>query len=151
MSTAKKIHDLYEKDLFKWCNENAKLLKEKKFDLIDIENLVEEVKSMGAQERGKLESFLVILFLHLLKLKYQSYYEVGVRGWKLSAKEHRKRVKRHLKDNPSLKGYLSEISKEAYEYARIEAARETGLKEEIFPEKMPFTIEKALLDDWYPS
>ena len=151
MSTAKQIHDLYRQDLFKWCHENSKLLSKKKFDLIDIENLVEEIRSMGAQEQDKLESFFVILFLHILKLKYQPDYDYGIRGWKLSVKEHRKRIKKHLKKNPSLKGCFAEITKDSYEYARLEAARETGLKEEIFPKRMPFTLEEALADDWYPS
>jgi len=88
--------------------------------------------------------------LHLLKLKYQPEYEAGIRSWKLSVKEHRIRARKHLRNNPSLKGYLKELSKDAYEEARIEAARETGLKEEIFPKAMPFHFEEALKEDWLP-
>lgn len=149
-TTAKKIHDLYEKDAFKWYFENAKLLRERKFDLIDIDNLVEEVESMGRSERKVLDSYFIVLFLHLLKLKYQPNYADGIRSWKLSVKEQRKRIKRHLKENPSLKGYFTVITKNAYEDARLEAARETGMDEEIFPKKNPFTIEEALKEDWYP-
>ena len=150
MILPKQIHDLYEKDAFKWYSENAKLLREKKFELIDVENLAEEIESMGRGERDKLESFFVILFLHLLKIKYQPDYEVGIRSWKLSVKEHRNRIKRHLKSNPSLKEYIVGISEQAYEDSILEAARETGLKEEIFPKKIPFTLEEALADDWFP-
>ena len=64
MSTAKQIHELYNHDAFQWYNENAKLLREKKFDLIDIENLAEEIESMGRSERSRLESYLVQLLLH---------------------------------------------------------------------------------------
>ena len=63
MSTAKQIHDLYDHDAFKWYNENAKLLREKKFELIDIENLAEEIESMGRGERSKLEEVLVGKYL----------------------------------------------------------------------------------------
>lgn len=49
--TSKRVHDLYENDSFLWYNENAKLIREKKFDQIDIENIAEELESMGKNER----------------------------------------------------------------------------------------------------
>ena len=149
MSTAKKIHDLYEKDAFKWYNENAKLLREKKFDLIDIENIAEELESMGKSERKELKNYLIQLFLHLLKWKYQT----AKRGasWESSIRIHRRHAKIQLDENPSLKGVLVEIVNHAYEDARDEASQETGLALEIFTEKMPFTFEEAVQDNWLPS
>jgi hypothetical protein len=150
MPTYKKPHDLYHTDIHLWFMENAKLLKQNKFDLVDINHVVEELESMGRSECDKLEILFTILFLHLLKLKYQSFYEVGIRSWILSVKEHRRRIERHLAKNPSLKGHMKDIIQAAYEDARFEAARETGLKEEVFPKKMPFTVEQALKDNWFP-
>lgn len=150
MAPYKKIHDLYEKDIHLWFIENANLLKQNKLDLVDVAHIAEELESMGRAECDKLEILFTILFLHLLKLKYQSFYEVGIRSWKLSVKEHRRRIQRHLARNPSLKGHMKEIIQAAYEDSRLEAARETGLKEEIFPKKMPFTIEQALKEEWFP-
>jgi len=144
MSTAKQIHDLYEQDAFKWYNENAKLLREKKFELIDIENLAEEIESMGAHERDKLESFLIQLFLHLLKWKYQPSRRCA--SWEISIKKHRRHAKRQLDENPSLKLIIAEIVNDAYEDAKDEASQETGLALEKFLEKMPFTFEEALQD-----
>lgn len=141
---------IYDEDYHLWYSENARLIREKKFNDIDVENIAEELDSMGRHEKDKLESFLIVLFLHLLKLKYQGNYEVGVRSWKLSVKEHRLRAKKHLKNNPSLKGVLDEIIQDAYGIARLEAAKETGLTEETFPMNMPFTIEQVLTDDWLP-
>ena len=142
---------IYDEDYYFWYSENARLLREKKFNEIDIENLAEELESMGRHERDKLESFLIILFLHILKLKYQSNYEAGLRSWKISVKEHRLRANRHLQNNPSLKGILSSIVLDAYSIARLEAAQETGLTEETFPLEMPFTGELALTEDWLPT
>jgi len=150
MSTAKQIHDLYEHDAFQWYNENAKLLREKKFELIDIENLAEEIESMGRSEKKELESFLKILFLHLLKWKHQKDYQ-GKKSWLRSIIEHRKRAKKQINNNPSLKSYLSEISIDAYGIAVVEASQETGLDPDIFPDEMPFTLEETLTDGWLPS
>jgi hypothetical protein len=149
MSTAKQIHDLYEQDAFLWYNENAKLLREKKFELIDIENIAEEIESMGAYERDKLESFLMQLFLHILKWKYQPSRRCA--SWEISIKKQRRHVKRQINQNPSLKGVITEIVNHAYEDARDEAFEETSLELETFPEKMPFTFEEALQDNWLPS
>ena len=149
MSTAKQIHDLYNHDAFQWYNENAKLLREKKFDLIDIENLAEEIESMGRSERSRLESYLVQLLLHLLKWKYQPNRRGS--GWEISIKKQRRHIKDHLDENPSLKGHISSICEKAYYYSKLDAMEETGLALETFPEKMPFTIEEVLQDKWLPS
>lgn len=148
MNKAKKIHDLYEKDAFQWYNENAKLLREKKFELIDTENLAEEVESMGRAERDKLESFLIQLFLHLLKWKYQPNRRGS--SWEISIKKQRRHIQDHLAENPSLKGHISQICKKAYYYSKLDAIEETGLSLETFPEEIPFTFEEALKDEWFP-
>lgn len=150
MITAKQIHDLYEQDTFQWFNENAKFLREKKFELLDIDQLAEEIESMGKAEMYELESFLKILFLHLLKWKYQKDYQ-GKSGWLLSIKEHRKRANKQISKNPSLKSYLQEIVLDAYGLARAMAVTETGLEPDIFPEEMPFTLKEALTEEWLPS
>ena len=49
-------YDLYEKDFYGWAMKNAQLLKDKKFDEIDIDHIVEEIKSMGESEKRQLES-----------------------------------------------------------------------------------------------
>jgi len=146
VSTAKQIHDLYDQDAFKWYNENAKLLRERKFELIDIKNLAEEIESMGRGERDKLENYLSQLFLYLLKWKYQ----VSKRcvSWEISIKKRRRHAKRQLDENPSLKLIIAEIVNDAYEDSRYDAAQETELPLETFPESQPFTFEEALQEDW---
>jgi hypothetical protein len=41
------LKELYEKDFYLWVQENLKLLKEKKYDLVDWENLLEEIRCLG--------------------------------------------------------------------------------------------------------
>lgn len=139
--------ELYETDGYKWYMTNAELLKQKRFDEIDYLNIAEELESMGRSEQKELESYLIQLFLHLLKWKYQP--NMRTKSWLASIKIHRRHAKKHLSKNPSLKGYMDEIIEDSYEYARIEASNETGLDLDIFPEKIPFN--DFLNDEWLPD
>ena len=124
-------------------------MREKKFELIDIENLAEEIESMGRGERNQLESYLVQLLLHLLKWKYQPNRRGA--SWEISIKKQRRHIEDHLDDNPSLKGHVSSICEKAYYYSRLDAAEETGLSLETFPEKIPFKFAEILKDNWFPN
>lgn len=143
------LKTLYQSDGHKWYFKNAELLRQGKLKDADIENIAEELESMGKGERKELRSYLIILFLHLLKWKYQR--DKRGNSWKASISIHRKFAKKHLKENPSLKGYLTEIVSDAYEYARIDAINETGLDLDTFPEEIPFTLEDALTESWFPN
>lgn len=46
-------NDLYEKDFFKWCKQQAEYIKNKEFEKLDIINLVDE-ESYYHQERMRL-------------------------------------------------------------------------------------------------
>jgi hypothetical protein len=45
--TTQSLKDLYEKDFYLWVMENLKLLKNKEYDLVDWESLLEEIEDMG--------------------------------------------------------------------------------------------------------
>ena len=62
---------LYEQDFYEWLQTNINLLKEGNFADIDLENILEELESMGRSEKNALKSNLRILLMHLLKYKYQ--------------------------------------------------------------------------------
>ena len=148
--TQNELKALNNKDFYAWCKESATLLKEKRFDEIDLDNLIEEVESMGEWHKSKLESFLTQLFLHLLKWKYQPEKNYGA-SWEISIRKQRYNAKEHLKENPSLKGCLDEIVRKAYNNSKFDAAKETKLNLKIFPEKMPFTLDEALQENWFPE
>jgi hypothetical protein len=132
----------YETDLYGWSFDQAEFLRKRKFDMLDYENLIEEIESVGKSELNSLQSFLCICLLHMLKMKYQP--EKHTRSWDLSIKNARHRVKRLMKKNPSFKSKIQEEVIEAYDSARLGAAWETGLEENIFPEVCPWTIEEVL-------
>jgi hypothetical protein len=58
---------LYERDFYAWANEQAVLLRAERLDAADIENIAEEIESMGRGEKRELVNRLAVLLLHLLK------------------------------------------------------------------------------------
>lgn len=142
--------NLYEQDYYQWTVETADALKSKNFNTVDVDHLIEEIESMGASELRQLQNRLEGLIMHLLKLQYQSGY-IGKRSWILSIKEQRKRIKRLLFKMPSLKACVQDEMIEAYGYAVIKAAKETGISESVFPAQIPYSLEQILDDEFYPE
>ena len=51
---------LYDRDFVLWTEEMARLLRERRFDQLDIENLAEEVESMGKRDGREVENRLEV-------------------------------------------------------------------------------------------
>lgn len=141
--------NLYEQDFYLWIQTTANLLKEKRFDELDLENLLEEIETMGRSERKAVRNNLKVLLMHLLKYQYQP--EKRSNSWRYTIIEHRNRLKDNLQDSPSLKPYLRDIFTAIYEDARLEAAAETGLSLETFPLECPFSPEQTLNPEFLPD
>jgi Domain of unknown function DUF29 len=142
-------NSLYERDFYAWANEQAALLRAGKLDSADIENIAEEIESMGRSEKRELVDRLAVLLLHLLKWQFQP----GLRGnsSRASIEEQRLRLDEHLKDNPSLKAQIGSATITAYRLARVQADRETGLARATFPQDCPFTFDQTTAEDFWPD
>ncbi|NJK28598.1 MAG: DUF29 domain-containing protein [Coleofasciculaceae cyanobacterium SM2_3_26] len=140
--------NLYETDFYAWTLEQSKLLQEGDFRHLDIANLVEEIESLGKQERRELDSRLGILIGHLLKWAYQP--EKRSKSWRATIREQRRAVQKLMKQNPSLKPYLAEAIADAYESGKDLVVRETPLDYGELPETCPYTSEQ-LLDSDFPQ
>jgi hypothetical protein len=142
-------NSLYEQDFYAWANEQAALLRAGKLADADIENIAEEIESMGRSEKRELVNRLTVLLLHLLKWQFQP----GLRGnsWRLSVEEQRYRLVDHLNDNPSLQAQLDKAMRDAYRLALIEAERETGLARDTFPPKCSYSFAEAMQPDFWPE
>lgn len=141
--------NLYETDFYGWTQQQAALLKDGRLSDLDVMHLMEEIEFMGGSERRELESRLEILFMHLLKWKFQPSHR-GT-SWTLTIKEQRRKITRHIEKNPSLKSKLPEMATEAYGDAVLSAARETGFDESTFPESMPWTLLQAFEANYLPE
>lgn len=145
----RKLHQEYEKDFYAWIVANATLLKQRKFAELDIDNLVEEIESMGRGEKRQLMSRLELLLAHMLKWKFQPNYRG--KSWKCTIDEQRRKFASLLKESPSLKYELEARIEEAYEDAKIAAEKQMRIERKAFPRECPFTLDQCLDETFYPE
>ena len=56
--TKARRNDLYETDFYVWTQEQARLLRERRFNDLDLDNLVDEVQSVGSSEKREIRTAL---------------------------------------------------------------------------------------------
>ena len=61
---------LYEADFLLWTEATVAKLKARDFDHIDLENLIEEIESLGRSEKKEVRNRLKTLLEHLIKRIY---------------------------------------------------------------------------------
>jgi hypothetical protein len=140
---------LHDRDFHAWAITQRELLRQRRFQELDVEYLIDEIEDMGKSERRMIESQLERLLHHLLKWQYQPEHRIG--SWSGSIREARKQISKQIERNPSLQDYPQQVLADAYEIARIRASAETGLKEELFPENSPYSVEEVLEETFFPQ
>lgn len=60
----------YERDFYGWVQTTVKQLRERDLTHLDWDNLIEEIESLGKQEKRDLVNRLIVLLMHLLKWEY---------------------------------------------------------------------------------
>ena len=60
---------LYDEDYYLWLMTTINQLRTRQFSSVDLDNLLEELESIGTKEKRTIESLLIKLLEHLLKLK----------------------------------------------------------------------------------
>jgi Domain of unknown function DUF29 len=139
----------YERDFCLWVEEQARLLKEGRFDQLDIANLVEEVEDLGAGEKRAIRNNLVVVLKQLLKHQFQPGRRS--RSWRSSIVEHRRRLRDDLATSPSLRPYARERFEQCYGDSRLQALIETGLPPDAMPLAAPWTLDQVLDPDFLPG
>jgi hypothetical protein len=142
---------LYETDYNLWVLETVKKLENRDLDSLDWGNLIEEVLDLSERKRRKMESLLMRLIEHLLKLEYWESERERNRGhWEGEIANFRKLIRKELKASPSLKPYLEEIFEESYQDGRDLASKRSTLPLETFPENPIADLEQILDENWLP-
>lgn len=137
-----KASNLYEADFYAWTQEQVALLQVGTWDCLDIANLIEEIASLGKQERQELRNHLGVLLGHLLKWEFQP--SSRSKSWLATIREQRRRSLEILEDNPSLKPYLPDAIQKAYLDGIDLVVRETSLDDRDLPSTCPYTSEQIL-------
>jgi Domain of unknown function DUF29 len=131
---------LYDTDYVAWLEEQAAHLRARRISLLDIDNVAEELEGLMRSQRQQLENRLEVLILHLLKWDHQP--DQRSNRWRASVAEQRGRIRRLLRDSPSLKRSLEDAAREVYSEALEQAAIETSLSESEFPSTLPYSVEQ---------
>jgi hypothetical protein len=139
---------IHENDFYGWITQQTDLLKAGRYNELDTENLIEEMEGMGKSEKRALESRLIVLLQHLLKWQHQPSFRG--KSWELTIKEQRLRIDKIIRDNPSLRRQLDLCFFDAYPFAILQAAKETGLDEKSFPNQCEWNLQQVLDTNFFP-
>ena len=104
---------------------------------------------MGKRDRRELESRLTVLVSHLLKWKYQSRKRSS--SWRTTVRNQRTKLEVLFRDSPSLRARVTQCIEDAYPSAVGRASDETGLSEDMFPARCPFTADQLLNPGFLPD
>ena len=129
---------LYERDFYAWVQETAARLRDRDFNNLDLENVIEEIESLGRSEKKELQSRLKTLLEHLIKRLYvnlPSYFG----GWENTIRTQRSELELLLISSPSLKSAWGESFDVAWRLALKDVRGEYAKKGFIFPDAWQFS------------
>lgn len=138
----------YEDDVYGWSQRQAELLRAGHYDDVDMENVAEEIDSLGKSQVSSLESCYRLIAAHLLKFLFQP--ERSSRSWQVTVVRERLNAQSCLDASPSLKPRRAALFDKAYRQARKLASAETGLPSKTFPTDPPFTLDELSSEDYAP-
>ncbi|MDZ8106822.1 MAG: DUF29 domain-containing protein [Nostoc sp. DedQUE12a] len=140
---------LYETDFVAWTKQTVQLIRDRQFDQVDWDAVIEEIESLGRSERRELKSRLEVLLQYLLKWQYQSNLQSG--SWQNTIDEQRNRIIDLLQESPSLKSYPEEVLAQCYHRGLKAASNETKLAIDTFPAECPYSIAQILDAEFLPD
>ena len=148
----------YERDFHAWTQKQAEALAHGDTAALDLENLTEEVRSLGVSERRELRNRIVTVLEHLLKYHYGLNRDPAD-GWFDTIQRERTAVLLLLADSPSLRRLLDDLVSDSYPYARDRALAssrrfEAGRADHYgatLPETSRYTAEQVLDLEFLPE
>lgn len=143
------VPSLYDTDFFTWTQEQAALLRDGKFDALDLANLIEEIESLGITQRNKVHSHFRRLLQHLLKWQYQPLRRSP--SWRRTIITQRAEIAQEIGTRGTLFHQRTQLMEEAYPMARRLAETDTGLPLATFPDTCPWPVDQVLDDDFLPD
>ena len=145
----------YEQDFHAWTEGQAEALTRRDIAALDLDNLAEEVLSLGVSERRELQSRIITILEHLLKYHYGLNRDPAD-GWYDTIQRERTAIALLLKDSPSLRRFLADYTRDGYSYARDNAlasfkryeAERMDEYRKALPDTAPYDAEQVLDRDF---
>ncbi|OSO89386.1 hypothetical protein B7O87_11930 [Cylindrospermopsis raciborskii CENA303] len=140
------LQQLYETDDYQWLLTNIKLLKNRQFDQLDLENLIEELTDLGNEKKNAVRSLLEQIIRHLLLIQYwQEEHEINSHHWQSELLGFRYQMQDRLTTNLQL--FLAQEMENTYQRALKFVQIKTKFKVQ-FPAECPYTLEQLLNIDY---
>jgi len=136
---------LYQRDFLLWTLDTVHKLRSRDFNQLDLENLIEEIESLGRSEKKELKSRLLILLEHLLKRLYINSPN-DYRGWEITIDEQRRQIELELEDSLSLKTIWEEAFSSAWRLA-LKGVRK-NYPQVTFPDVWPYSQDITSILDY---
>lgn len=147
---------LYDTDLYAWTQSQAerlRALQTQRVNLdLDLENIAEEIESVGRSDKREVTSRLTTILVHLLKIAYSPAFE-PFNGWRGTVYTQRRDLIHVLDQSPSLRHVVMAEFGECYMSAAKEAKlSHIDLSLAPLPSTSPFDLFSQVLDpDWFPE
>ena len=139
----------YDEDFAAWAFEQARFLQGRRFDLLDIKHLADEIEDIAKAELRELTKRMSVLLACLLMWHYQPTERNGSRSAIIETR--RLDVADILDGSPSLRARIDEprTFQLMWADALAQAATENG--HDSFPSECPWTIDDVLSEGWLPA
>jgi hypothetical protein len=148
MTVIPDLKTLYEIDDSLWLAETIELLKAKKFEALDLDNLIEELEDLGNEKKFRVASFLQQIIRHCLLLQFWTRErEYNQDHWELEIVNFQIQLKRGLTTN--LRNYLEQEFDNIYEDA-VRYVRQKTDNQVNFPDTCPYSLAELLDPNWLP-
>jgi Domain of unknown function DUF29 len=141
------LQSLYEIDEHLWLEKTVQLLKEKRFNDLDLDNLIEELDSLGKRDKSVVKSLSEQIIRHLLLLQYcHEELERSGNHWKIEIISFRNQIENDLTTNLTtyLDSELENIYSKALRYIKQKTEYSVN-----FPENCPYTLEQILDHNYF--
>ncbi|MCA2656414.1 DUF29 domain-containing protein [Microcystis sp. M061S2] len=149
MTVIPDLKTLYEIDDSLWLEATIELLKARRFDTLDLENLIEELEDLGNEKKFRVASFLQQIIRHALLLQFWTREREYNRGhWESELVNFQDQLNTYL--TTSLRKYLEQEFDNIYQKALRYARKKTN-NQVHFPNTCPYSLEELLDPNWLPS
>ncbi|MDO9708200.1 DUF29 domain-containing protein [Paracraurococcus lichenis] len=156
---------LHDRDWYAWTQDQAARLRAWPEHLrpngLDVEEVAQEIESLGKSDRRAITSFLRLIALHALKMEFHPVTEFAGH-WRKEIGNFRDELGRLFEESPSLFAQREALFAKAWRDARRELARDLGVDApeaaRAFAAAVPaegpprYDLDAQVLnEDWYPA
>lgn len=132
---------LYQDDETAWLEHTSRLVAERRFEELDLDNLSEYLADMAKRDKREVLSRLEVLLIHLLKWEHQPARRSS--SWRSTIMGQRNKLN-DLLDSATLLNHARQVLPQAFDRAVKRAAAETKLTEGHFPTACPYSLDELL-------